>query len=138
MTTFQSTLSRFLQTTCLALSISVPVFSHAAINKNTYVVQPSLENYLAKERNAAGLRSKTIKIDDITWSYSESGSSNKPAVLLLHGLAGNRDNWNGVAHFLTPYYHVIIPDLPSNGETKVADIFDLSVPKGAERLRRFV
>ena len=138
MTSLQSTLSRFLKTTCLAFSISVPVFSHAAINKNTYVVQPSLENYLAKERNAAGLRSKTIKIDDISWSYSESGSSNKPAVLLLHGLAGNRDNWNGVAHFLTPYYHVIIPDLPGNGETKVADNFDLSVPNVTQRLRRFV
>ena len=132
-----SILSRILTAMCLALAVSVPHFSYAA--SNTVSDAPlSLQNYFAKERHAAGLHSKSIKIDDITWSYSEGGSSNKPAVLLIHGLAGNRDNWNGVAHFLTPYYHVIIPDLPSNGETKVADNFDLSVPNVTERLRRFV
>jgi len=130
-------LSHILQMVCLTISIAVSSFSYAAIN-TTPDAPLSLQNYFAKERHAAGLRSKTIKIDDITWSYSEGGSSNKPAVLLIHGLAGNRDNWNGVAHFLTPYYHVIIPDLPSNGETKVADNFDLSVPNVTERLRRFV
>nr|MBQ0139072.1 alpha/beta fold hydrolase [Candidatus Kurthia equi] len=138
MTPLHSILSRFLQMTCLALSISTPVYSYATINKIPHGAQPSLENYLVKERNVAGLCSKTIKIGDISWSYSEGGSSNKPAVLLIHGLAGNRDNWNGVAHFLTPYYHVIIPDLPGNGETKVANNFDLSVPNVTQRLRRFV
>ena len=132
-----SILSHILTAMCLALAVSVPHFSYAAGN-TVSDAQLSLQNYFAKERHAAGLHSKSIKIDDITWSYSEGGSNNKPAVLLIHGLAGNRDNWNGVAHFLTPYYHVIIPDLPSNGETKVADNFDLSVPNVTERLRRFV
>ena len=132
-----SILSRIFTTMCLALAVSVPHVSYAATNKTNDAAN-SLQNYFAKERHAAGLHSKTIKIDDITWSYNEGGSSNKPAVLLIHGLAGSRDNWNGVAHFLTPYYHVIIPDLPSNGETKVADNFDLSVPNVTERLRRFV
>ena len=91
MTPFHSILSRFLQMTCLAVSISTPLYSYAAINKTPRDARLSLENYLVKERNAAGLRSKTIKIDDISWSYSEGGSSNKPAVLLIHGLAGNRD-----------------------------------------------
>ncbi|OTG69270.1 alpha/beta hydrolase [Acinetobacter sp. ANC 4470] len=132
-----SILSRIFTTMCLVLAVSVSHVSYAATNKANDAAN-SLQSYFAKERHAAGLRSKSIKIDDITWSYNEGGSSNKPAVLLIHGLAGNRDNWNGVAHFLTPYYHVIIPDLPSNGETKVADNFDLSVPNVTERLRRFV
>ncbi len=53
-------------------------------------------------------------------------------------LAGSRDNWNRVAHYLTTNYHVIIPDLPGSGETIVSHDFDYSVPNLAEKLRRFV
>ena len=133
----RSTLSRVLHTLGLALALTVPHVSHA-LNYKKVEAPLSLQNYLITERNAAGLRSKSIKIDDVNWSYSEGGSSNKPAVLLIHGLAGSRDNWNGVAHFLTPFYHVIIPDLPNTGDTQVADDFDLSIPNVTERLRRFV
>ena len=133
----RSTLSRVLHTLGLALALTVPHVSHA-LNYKKVEAPLSLQNYLITERNAAGLRSKSIKIDDVNWSYSEGGSSDKPAVLLIHGLAGSRDNWNGVAHFLTPFYHVIIPDLPNTGDTQVADDFDLSIPNVTERLRRFV
>lgn len=133
----RSTLSRVLHTLGLALALTVPHLSHA-LNYKKVEAPLSLQNYLITERNAAGLRSKSIKIDDVNWSYSEGGSSDKPAVLLIHGLAGSRDNWNGVAHFLTPFYHVIIPDLPNTGDTQVADDFDLSIPNVTERLRRFV
>ena len=137
MTQLSLNLSRFLQGVALAISIGFSCFSFAALPQK---IDPSVavQDYLIKQRDAAGLISKTIQINDVTWSYSEGGARNKPAVLLIHGLAGNRDNWNGVAHFLTPYYHVIIPDLPSNGATKVADNFDLSIPNVTERLRRFV
>lgn len=133
----RSTLSRVLHSLGLALALTVPHVSHA-LNYKKVEAPLSLQNYLITERNAAGLRSKSIKIDDVNWSYSEGGSSDKPAVLLIHGLAGSRDNWNGVAHFLTPFYHVIIPDLPNTGDTQVADDFDLSIPNVTERLRRFV
>lgn len=133
----RSTLSRVLHTLGLALALTLPHVSHA-LNYKKVEAPLSLQNYLITERNAAGLRSKSIKIDDVNWSYSEGGSSDKPAVLLIHGLAGSRDNWNGVAHFLTPFYHVIIPDLPNTGDTQVADDFDLSIPNVTERLRRFV
>ena len=129
-------LSRALKITCLTLPLSMSHFCYALVNKNDEVPL-SLQSYLTQERSTAGLHSKSIKIDDVNWRYSEGGSSDKPAVLLIHGLAGSRDNWNGVAHFLTPYYHVIIPDLPSTGDTQVADDFDLSIPNITERLRRF-
>ncbi|MEG2750049.1 MAG: alpha/beta fold hydrolase, partial [Acinetobacter sp.] len=41
------------------------------------------------------------------------------------------------ARYLTPYYHVIIPDLPGQGDSKVPNDFDYSLPNLTEKLRRF-
>ena len=113
--------------------------SFAAGNSPAATTQPAiLQNYLIQERKAAGLSSKTVQIGNITWSYNEGGSRANPSILLIHGLAGNRDNWSRVAHYLTPYYHVIIPDLPTNGDTKVPENFDISIPNVTEQLRQFV
>ncbi|WP_299149719.1 alpha/beta hydrolase [uncultured Acinetobacter sp.] len=124
----------------LSLSLTLPGLSYAQnlftgtkAEKSTQLLQ----QYLIQERHQAGLQSKTLKIGDISWSYSEGGAKHKPSILLIHGLAGTRDNWNRVAQFLTPYYHVIIPDLPSNGETKVPANFDVSVPNVTSQLRLF-
>jgi triacylglycerol lipase len=97
-----------------------------------------LQEYLNQQRTQAGLQSRTLKIGNVSWSYSEGGARNKPSILLIHGLAGTRDNWNRVAQFLTPYYHVIIPDLPNNGDTVVPANFDDSVPNVTSQLRAFV
>ena len=101
-------------------------------------IEMSFQNVLQQERAWAGLQSKTLKVGDITWSYSEGGQAGKPIVILIHGLAGSRDNWNRVARALTANYHVIIPDLPASGETQVPKDFDYSVPNVTEKLRRFV
>ena len=97
----------------------------------------NIQSVLQQERTWAGLQSKRIKVGDIEWAYSEGGSQSKPTLLLVHGLAGSRDNWNRVARYLTPYYHVIIPDLPGQGESKVPQDFDYSIPNLTEKLRRF-
>ena len=101
-------------------------------------IEMSFQNLLQQERAWAGLQSKTLKVGDITWSYSEGGQAGKPIIILIHGLAGSRDNWNRVARALTAKYHVIIPDLPASGETLVPKDFDYSVPNVTEKLRRFV
>ena len=101
-------------------------------------IEMSFQNVLQQERAWAGLQSKTLKVGDITWSYSEGGQVGKPIVVLIHGLAGSRDNWNRVANALTGNYHVIIPDLPASGETQVPKEFDYSVPNVTEKLRRFI
>lgn len=101
-------------------------------------IEMSFQNVLQQERAWAGLQSKTLKVGDITWSYSEGGQAGKPIVILIHGLAGSRDNWNRVARALTANYHVIIPDLPASGETQVPKDFDYAVPNVTEKLRRFV
>ncbi|WP_445115204.1 alpha/beta fold hydrolase [Acinetobacter sp. WZC-1] len=96
------------------------------------------QKMLQEERAWAGLTSKTLRVGDVAWSYSEGGQKSRPTILLIHGVASSRDTWNEIAHRLTPYYHVIIPDLPLAGSTQVPENFDISVPNVTEQLRRFV
>ena len=105
---------------------------------NTYAA-PSIDiqSVLQQERAWAGMETKRVKVGDIDWAYSEGGPVGKPTLMLVHGLAGSRDNWNRVARYLTPYYHVIIPDLPGQGDSKIPNDFDYSLPNLTEKLRRF-
>ncbi len=133
---------KFLQfLSSILLSISsigmLSFVSHAYAASNT----PEYVDYLKivqEERAWAGLTTKTLRVGDVVWAYSEGGDKTKPTVLLIHGLASSRDTWNNVAKSLTPYYHVIIPDLPLAGNTQVPANFDLSVPNVTEQLRRFI
>ncbi|WP_423855409.1 alpha/beta fold hydrolase [Acinetobacter guillouiae] len=96
-----------------------------------------IQSVLQQERAWAGMETKRVKVGDIDWAYSEGGPAGKPTIMLVHGLAGSRDNWNRVARYLTPYYHVIIPDIPGQGDSKVPNDFDYSLPNLTEKLRRF-
>ena len=107
---FSSTVAMILLGSCLS------ILSPTAIAQNEEL-QKEFQQALQEERSWAGLRSKTLKVGEVTWSYSEGGPVDKPTLLLLHGLSGSRDNWNRLAHYLTPHYHVVIPDLPTGGET---------------------
>ncbi|QOW45288.1 MULTISPECIES: alpha/beta fold hydrolase [Acinetobacter] len=96
------------------------------------------QKVLQEERAWAGVSSKTLRVGDVVWSYSEGGDRSKPTILLIHGLGNSRDTWNDVAHELTRHYHVIMPDLPFAGSTQVPTNFDISVPNVTEQLRRFI
>ncbi|HEO1827346.1 TPA: alpha/beta fold hydrolase, partial [Acinetobacter baumannii] len=140
MTRLAASIKASMKKTAIALTLACSLLSVMSISQAQAAdnIDVSFQTILQQERNWAGLQSKSLKVGDITWSYSEGGSSTKPTLLLIHGLAGSRDNWNRVAHYLTTNYHVIIPDLPGSGETIVSHDFDYSVPNLAEKLRRFV
>ncbi|EZQ10411.1 alpha/beta fold hydrolase [Acinetobacter sp. Ver3] len=95
------------------------------------------QKVLNEERAWAGLSTKTIRVGDVVWSYSEGGPADRPALLLIHGIGMNRDSWNHVARNLTQQYRVIIVDLPGSGQTLTPKGFDLSLPHLTEQLRRF-
>ena len=123
---------------CISLTIFCSSFSYADKVKDTKNNEANiLQNYLKQERSKAGLKTKTLKVGDIVWTYNEGGDISKPTVLLIHGLAGTRDHWNRVAHYLTPHYHVIAPDLPTNGDTTFPKSFDMSIPNITSELRNF-
>ena len=124
----------------LALALSfcgVSGIMTTAVHAAAPAAQLNFQQILQEERAWAGLSSKTLKMGDIEWAYSEGGDKAKPTVMLIHGLSGSRDNWNRVARYLTPYYHVVIPDLPAHGDTKVPADYDPQIPSMVESLRRF-
>lgn len=120
----------------LALATLLVVPTLAATIPAAHAVD--FQTAMTEERAWAGLSVKHATAGDVDWTYSEGGNPNNPTILLIHGLGGSRDNWNRVAHHLTPYYHVVIPDLPASGDTKIAATYDLQPATIAESLRRFV
>ena len=121
----------------LFLASAIGLASIGIINQAQAAPAIDIQSVLQQERTWAGMETKRVKVGDIDWAYSEGGQAGKQTLLLVHGLAGSRDNWNRLARYLTPYYHVIIPDLPGQGDSKVPNDFDYSLPNLTEKLRRF-
>lgn len=122
----------------LSTALAFGTVSAIGLTSTSYAAPTiDIQSVLQQERAWAGMETKRVKVGDIDWAYSEGGPAGKPTILLVHGLAGSRDNWNRVARYLTPYYHVIIPDLPGQGDSKVPADFDYSLPNLTEKLRRF-
>ena len=63
-------------------------------------------------RRRGGMVQKSVAVDGRIWPYLEGGDPSKPLLLLVHGFAGDKDNWSMIAPYLTRDYHVIAPDLP--------------------------
>ena len=69
-------------------------------------------------RRRGGMVQKSVAVDGRIWPYLEGGDPSKPLLLLVHGFAGDKDNWSMIAPYLTRDYHVIAPDLPGFGENE--------------------
>lgn len=122
----------------LALMMSVSVSA-------TYAAPPLItdpvalmQSILQQERTWAGLETKTLKVEDFNFAYSEGGVQGAPTVLLVHGFSGSRDNWNRIAHKLTKKYHVIALDLPGHGDTVAPASFEYTLANLSEVVRKFV
>jgi pimeloyl-ACP methyl ester carboxylesterase len=62
-----------------------------------------------------------IEADGVQIFYRESGPPNAPVVLLLHGFPTSSFQYRELIPRLADRYHVIAPDLPGFGFTKVPD-----------------
>jgi len=67
---------------------------------------------LALERKRSGLTLRQASLP-----YLDSGG-NGDVLLLVHGFAGDKDNFTRIARLLMPHYRVIIPDLPGFGDAR--------------------
>lgn len=128
---------KFMTATALALSLNSLVLIQSAQASNP-VEFVDYQKMLQEERAWAGLTTKTLRVGDVVWSYSEGGQANKPTLLLIHGIGSSRDTWNLIARNLSKHYHVIIPDLPGSGNTQTTENFEMTLPNLTEQLRRFV
>ena len=135
----KSKLFRLMQlATCFSLVALSNTTQAALIKAKPQKEIAIIEQYMQRERQTAGLTTRHMQLGDVKWVYSEGGSTQKPTVVLLHGLTGSRDHWNRLAQFLTPHYHVIIPDLPHNGDTHVPEHFNLDLPNVTAQLRLLI
>lgn len=83
-------------------------------------------------RKRGGTVQKSVTVDGRDWPYLEGGDPAKPTLLLVHGFAGDKDNWSMIAPYLRDY-HVIAPDLPGFGENERNP--DLAYDIGAQTAR---
>ena len=67
--------------TLTAALISCSLATIAISSTQAAEIEMSFQNVLQQERAWAGLQSKTLKVGDITWSYSEGVQAGKPIVL---------------------------------------------------------
>ena len=72
--------------------------------------------------------------------YLEGGvSPDAPTVLLLHGFAGTKEDWNDVGQLLIDQgYHLVAPDLPGFGQNVKPSDLAYDVTSQTKRLRAFI
>jgi pimeloyl-ACP methyl ester carboxylesterase len=58
-------------------------------------------------------KTKTVTLHGRPVTYLEAGAG--PVLLLIHGMAGNFENWQAVIEPLARHHTVIAPDLPGHG-----------------------
>lgn len=80
---------------------------------------------------------KNVTVDGRNWPYLEGGDPAKPLLLLVHGFAGDKDNWSMIAPYLTRDYHVIAPDLPGFGENERNPDLAYDLQAQTARLKQF-
>jgi pimeloyl-ACP methyl ester carboxylesterase len=59
----------------------------------------------------------TLHGNRITYRTASSGPADAPVVLLVHGIAGNAAQWDGVIPALAERYTVVAPDLLGHGQS---------------------
>ena len=79
---------------------------------NRLLPVPMARAALALERKRAGLTLRHASLP-----YLEGGSGDE-VLLLVHGFAGDKDNFTRIAAHLVRRYRVIIPDLPGFGDAR--------------------
>jgi len=98
---------------------------------------PSLkDSAYAMERSRANLQRKELVLPDGTHIVYLEGGTGAPLVL-VHGFGADKDNFTRVAHYLTPRYRVIVPDLVGFGESTHRRDVDYRYAAQAERLHAF-
>jgi len=90
----------------------------------TLVVATPYARSAATQKGSLSM-TKTLAVGDKTLAYLETGSG--PAVVIVHGVGGHKEDWQGVAAALAKTHHVFAIDMLGFGESsKTGD--DLSMP----------
>jgi abhydrolase domain-containing protein 6 len=89
-----------------------------------------------KERKAAGLAEKNLRIGEFEIAYLEGGHGTP--IVMVHGFAANKDNWTRFCKFITLTYHAVALDLPGFGNSAFVQDASYGMEDQAKRLDQFV
>ena len=88
----------------------------AAIASSSQVAATALTTI---EPATTAVRHATVQVGDVSVFYREAGLRGRPVLLLLHGFANSSHYFRHLMPRLADRFHLIAPDLPSFGFTKV-------------------
>ena len=80
-----------------------------------------------------------LQVGDVSVFYREAGRKGSPVLLLLHGFANSSHYFRHLMPLLAAHFHLIAPDLPSFGFTKVtSDEYRYTFAQLTETMQGFV
>jgi pimeloyl-ACP methyl ester carboxylesterase len=91
----------------------------AALAPSYLLAAPSSEQKAEGKMDVTEVRHSTVKVGPVTVFYREAGLAGRPVLLLLHGFANSSHYFRHLMPRLANRFHLIAPDLPSFGFTKV-------------------
>ena len=91
---------------------------------------------LALERKRNGLTLKSQTASGFTMPYLEGGHGD--VLVLIHGFAGDKDNFTRLAGHLVSHFRVIVPDLPGFGDATRDPAASYRMEDQVERLHVFL
>jgi pimeloyl-ACP methyl ester carboxylesterase len=120
--------------TMMKRALLILVIVALAVPVVLYVAFPGavVEFLVDLERKSCGLSKGSVAIGDHTVYYLKGGEGE--TILLVHGFGANKDNWNQLAKYLTPSYHVVAVDLPGFGESTKRQEASYTIAAQVERL----
>ncbi|MTI31146.1 alpha/beta fold hydrolase [Xanthovirga aplysinae] len=84
----------------------------------------------------AGLSDKTIQLGQYSLPYYEGGEGD--TLILIHGFGDNKYSFIPLAKFVSPNYHVLLPEVPGFGETARLLERNHSIRGQVEALHQFI
>jgi pimeloyl-ACP methyl ester carboxylesterase len=86
------------------------------------------DGWMYFEEDLSGVKSHSVQVDGYRVHYLVEGPKSGPAVVLVHGLGGNAEDWRNLAPYLAKAgFRVYIPDLPGYGRSARPKDFSYSV-----------
>ncbi len=92
------------------------------------------------QQSLTGMQLKSMAVGSLELWYAEGGSpGDSPSIILLHGFAGAKEDWEAVSQGLLRLgAHVIAPDLPGFGQNDKNPDLSYDVSHQAKSLRALV
>lgn len=89
-------------------------------------------------QSVQGLAQKSLEVAGLKIWYLDSGKrEGAPTALLLHGFAGDKENWSAFApHLMEKGFRVVAPDLPGCGQNEKKEM-SFDVIQQTKRVRAF-